>query len=202
MAVVDDHGTRGPRLLDDGMRLWSRVRKFIKMNLIPQGADTAALELACMAPQLPQKITRVSSPKKLTRHNVRDRAEEASELLVGHIRDHVDDELLDRTTRLLHEMTQRTPMLDEARLLADAVNLEDFGVVGVVTQVVSLGCQGDGVSQLAEAFEKAEQYGYWEARLKDGFHFEPIRQMARQRLEHARQAAAFLFEELKEDQES
>src|SRR3989442_150508 len=105
MAVVDDQGTRGPRLLDDGIRAWRRIQKFVKMNLIPQGADMAALELACMALQLPLKIGRAASPKKLARLNLRDRAEEASELLVGHIKDHVDEDLLDRTTRLLHEMT-------------------------------------------------------------------------------------------------
>src|SRR5438067_12420483 len=74
MAVVDDHGTRGPRLLDDGMRLWRRVQKFVKMNLIPEGADLAALELACMALQLPQKISRASTPRKLARLTMRERA--------------------------------------------------------------------------------------------------------------------------------
>jgi hypothetical protein len=131
---------------------------------------------------------------------LRDRAEEAAELLVERIKDDVLEDLLDRATRLLHELPQRAPMMDEARLLADAVNLDDFGIVGVITQIVALGCQGDGVAQFAEAMEKAEQYGYWEARLKEGFHFEPVRQMAKKRLEHARKAVAFLSEELTEDQ--
>ena len=50
-----------------------------------------------------------------------------------------------------------------------------------------------------DGLEKREQYGYWDARLKEGFHFEPIRQIARQRLEHARRMAALLMEEMKED---
>ena len=55
------------------------------------------------------------------------------------------------------------------------------------------------MTQLVEGAEKREQYGYWEARLKDGFHFEPIRQIARERLEHARQVAAMLTDELRQD---
>jgi hypothetical protein len=198
MAVVDDHGTRGPRLLDDGARLWKRVQKFLALGLIPDSVDRESLELACMALQLPMKAGKPPAGKK-ARTSLRDRADDAAELLITHAKDHIDDTLLDRATRLLHEMAQRAPMLDEARILADALNLEDFGMTGLVLQVVALGCQGDGVAQLADGCEKREQYGYWEARLKDGFHFEPIRQLARKRLDHARKAAAFLQDELRED---
>src|SRR5439155_26125793 len=111
----------------------------------------------------------------------------------------IDEGLLDRATRVLQEMPHRSPMIDEAKLLADAVNLDDFGIVGLLTQMIQLARQGDGVSQLADGAEKREQYGYWEARLKDGFHFEPVRQIARRRLAHARQVATMLAEERKED---
>ena len=57
-----------------------------------------------------------------------------------------------------------------------------------------------GVQQLAEAFEKREEYGYWQARLKDSFHFDPIRKMARKRLEQAQATIKLLEKELKEDQ--
>ena len=67
-------------------------------------------------------------------------------------------------------------------------------------QMIQLARQGDGVVKLADGTEKREQYGYWEARLKDGFHFELVRQIATRRLDHARAAAKMLVEELKEDQ--
>src|SRR5206468_991965 len=104
-----------------------------------------------------------------------------------------------RATRVLHEMPHRSPILDEAKLLADAVNLDDFGVTGLTQQIVQLARQGEGVVQLADGLDKREQYHYWEARLKDGFHFEPVRHIARRRLESARQVARLLMEELKED---
>src|SRR5262249_30392561 len=134
------------------------------------------------------------------RTNLRERAEQSAELLVSTLADDVEEELLDRATRLLLETPHRAPMLEDARILADAMNLDDFGLVGLVGQMIQLARQGDGVMQLTEGLEKREQYGYWEARLKDGFHFEPVRQIAKRRLARARQVATMLAEELKEDE--
>ena len=105
----------------------------------------------------------------------------------------------DRATRILHEAPHKSPMIEDAKLLADAVNLDDVGVIGLTLQTLQLARQGDGILQVADGAEKREQYGYWEARLKDGFHFEPVRQMAKRRVEHAREVARLLLEELKED---
>ena len=200
LGVVDDHGTPGPRLLDDALRLWQRVETLVSMNLVPaEGLDRDALELACYSLQLPLRRSRTLPTGKPQRSTVRERAEESAELLLGLAGQDTDELLLDRATRLLHEMPHRSPMVDEARLLADAVNLEDFGVVGVALQIIQLSRQGEGVGQIAERCEARELYGYWEARLKDGFHFEAVRDIAQKRLENARQVCALLSAELRED---
>jgi hypothetical protein len=200
LAVVDDHGTHGPRLLEDAERLWGRVQHFIGMHLVHEGIDSEALELACYAMQLPtRRRSKSATGKAAAKSTLRDRAEEAAELLVGIAGPDVDESLLDRATRILQEMPHRSPMLDEAKLLADAVNLEDFGVIGLVAQAVQLARNGDGVTQLMEGSNKREQYGYWDARLKDGFHFEAVRQIALRRLSSTRQICALLADELKQD---
>jgi hypothetical protein len=198
LESVDELSTRGPRLVDDAQRLWQRLRRLIKMDLAAE-PDLAALELACWALQLPMRQSKPPSSGKLGRTNLRERAEQAAELLVTIIGDQIDEDLLDRTTRLLQEMPHRPPVLEDARLLADAVNLEDFGLVGLVGQLIQLARQGDGIMQLVEGFEKREEYGYWEARLKDGFHYEPVRQIAKRRLARARQVAEMISQEIKED---
>jgi hypothetical protein len=201
LAVVDDHGTPGPRLLDDALRLWQRVESLVSLNLVPaDGLDRDALELACYSLQLPLRRSRTLPTGKPQRSTVRERAEESAELLLGVAGADTDELLLDRATRLLHEMPHRSPMLDEARLLADAVNLDDFGVVGVALQIIQLARQGEGVTQIAERCEARELYGYWEARLKDGFHFEAVRQIAQKRLENARLVCSLLIAELREDE--
>lgn len=200
LAVVDEHGTTGPRLLDDAARLIARIRHFTSMKLVAEGVDLDALELACYAIQLQSRRPRPAPPGRggAGRISLKEKAEEAAELLLEIGLD-VDDDFLDRTTRILHEMPHRSPMLDEAKLLADAVNLDDFGATGLVQQIIHAARNGEGVVLIADGLQKREQYGYWDARLKDGFHFEPVRQIARRRLDNARHVALLLAAELKED---
>jgi hypothetical protein len=199
LSTLDDQGSLGPRLTGDAARLWLRISKFISMNLISPEIDTEALELACYALQLPTRQGKGVVAGRLGRTNLRDRCEQAAELVVNLMGADVEEKLLDRTTRLLHEVPHRSPVLDEAKLLADALNLEDFGVIGLILQTIQLTLQGEGVNDLAVASEKREDYGYWEARTKDGFHFEPIRAIAIKRLATTRKVAKMLADELKED---
>jgi hypothetical protein len=202
LATVDERegrDTQGPRLVDDAARLWKRVRKFIALGLVTGESDAEALELACMALQFPMRSIKAAAGGKLGRISLRDRAEQAAELLTESVGGEIDESLLDRTARLLHETPQHPPMMDDAKLLADAVNLDDYGVIGLSLQTIQLARQGDGIAQLVDGLDKREQYGYWEARLKDGFHYEIVRQIAQRRLEHIRHVAGLLNEELNED---
>jgi hypothetical protein len=200
LAVVDESGVAGRRLLDDAGRLWDRVRRFIGMSLVPSpGLDLESLELACFALQLPERRQRVMSTGRPTRSTLRERTEEAAELLIGVASPEASEALLDRTVRILHEMPERSPMLEESKLLADAFNLGDFGMTGLLDLAIQTGAHGDGVSQLADGLEKRDQYGYWESRLKDGFHFHAIRELAKARLENARKTAALLRAEMHDD---
>ncbi len=198
LGAVDDHGTAGPRLREDAGRLWRRVLAFVARGFVADGLDRDALELACLAMQLPLRRHHPLPTRRQLRTNLRARAEEAAEMLINVAGEAADEVLLDRSIRVLHETHQRSPMLEESRLLADAVNLEDFGVTGLMHQMIQLTRNGDGIVQLADGCRKREQYGYWDARLKDGFHFEPVRQLARRRLENARQLCDLLHEELDE----
>jgi hypothetical protein len=212
-ALTLPHGGReraGPRLLDDARRLRARVNRLLALKLVqppPQGVEADALELACFALQLPgrppadddDRIHGPHRPAQAGRTSLRDRCEDAAELLIMEFGAVIDEALLDHTARVLREAPHRPPMLDPARLLADAINLEDFGVLGIVAQVIQLYQQGQGAVQLADGLEKRDLYGYWDARLNEGFHFEPVRGMARQRLEHAKEIAKMLRQELDED---
>lgn len=198
LRIIDETGARGPRLIEDAHRLWCRVQSLIRMDLVAEMSDIDAMELASLAVQLPMRRTRALG-SRANRANLRDRAEEAAEQLIEIAAGEADDDLLDRTARLLHEMPHRQPMLDEAKLLADAINLDDFGVVGLLNHSISVGRQGEGVEQIAQGYDLREQYGYWDARLKDGFHFDVVRDIARRRLDHARHVCLLLRGEMNED---
>lgn len=196
LRALDERATEGPRLLDDAARLWRRLQKMLAMNLVPTTADQAALELACYALQLPFAGEKSSRSKPPVRTRLRDRAALAIELLPRVFDDPAADQsLLQRTVALLEQMPDRDPKLPDARLLADALNLEDFGVMGIILQSIQLCRQGDGLAQLIDGAEKRELYGYWDARLRDGFHFESTRRIAQQRLENARAVTKLLMQE-------
>lgn len=199
LRALDDAPAGGSRLIDDAARLYRRTQTFIGMGLGSHDVQLDSLELACYAIQLPLRGGKNSVRAKLGRTPLRDRAEQAAETMVSLIGDLADEALLDRAARVLHEVPQRQPALDEAKLLADAINLEDFGVAGLFVQTIELARNGDGILQLADGIQKREQYGYWSARLKDGFHYPPVRQLAQKRLENVRRVAALLTQELAED---
>lgn len=197
LETVDEHGTRGSRLLDDARRLIGRIRHLLDSRIV-NAADTDSLELAAHAIQLPLRDSAAVS-RKLAVLPLRERCEQASELLVSTLGDAIDESLLDRTARLLHETPQRTPVLDDAKLFADVLNLEDFGVTGLFRHAMQLALAGHGIEQLADSFAKRRDYGYLEVRLKENFHFDVSRQIARRRLDSAAGVVAALLSEFTED---
>ena len=197
LSVLDERGNTGPRLVDDALRLWTRVRYLLAMQLVPANSDRSALEASCYALQLPFAYEKSMKHRPQIKTRLKDRATLAIELLPAAFNDEgADANLLGRTLALLEQLPDRTPKMPEARLLADAINLDDFGVSGLIVQTIQLARQGDGLTQLIDGAEKREIYGYWDARLKDGFHFEPVRRIAEARLENARLATKLMAREL------
>jgi len=94
---------------------------------------------------------------KLGRTNLRERTDQAAEMLLTVARDEVEEGLLDRTTQVLHALPQRSPGMDEGARAGDAVNLRRFGVTGILQQMIQLCRSGGGVVQIAEGLEKREQ---------------------------------------------
>lgn len=187
---------KGSRLVEDAARLLRRVDLLVSSRVVAAPVDRDALELACYALQLPLAPSgNALAAGRMGLIALKDRAEQAAELLVGVASD-AGESLLDRATRILHESPHKSPVLDEAKLLADVVGLDDYGVVGLIRSGIQIGLSGGGVEQVREAAEKREQYGYFEARLKDGFHFDATRAIARRRLDNARAATKLLAEEI------
>ncbi|MFI5357720.1 MAG: hypothetical protein ACHQ4G_10335 [Opitutales bacterium] len=199
LSATDETGARSALLVDDALRLWKRLSRFIAMGLVEADIDRPAVELACFALQLPLRQGKAARGRQ-TSIGLRDRSEQAAELLLSNFAQTYDANLLERTAHILRGLHQKMPPSPEARLLADAVNLDDFGAIGFVTQAMQLARAQGSIRHLVEAFEKREEYGYWEVRLKDGFHFEVVRNIARKRLENARAMVTRLADELHEDE--
>src|SRR5580658_8572624 len=92
LLAAEDQSVPGPRLAADARRLWERVGRFLGMNLAGEQMDRDALELACYALQLPLRQNR---GQKLVRGGLRERCEQAAELMVGLFGREAQENLLD-----------------------------------------------------------------------------------------------------------
>jgi len=201
LSAPDEAGGGDIRLVDDGRRLWRRVQRFIAMNLVGPEVNLEALELACHALQLPLRYGKLPPAGRMGQMSLKDRAEQSAELMINMLAERAEPQVLDHAAQILRQLPRRDAALSEARLLADAVNLDDFGVVGLFLQAMHLARQHAGIAQLIEGYDKRREYGYWEARLKDGFHFDAVREMARKRMASAQRAVELLKAELSQDEQ-
>ena len=72
----------------------------------------------------------------------------------------------------------------EGRILAEADNLEEFGLGFLWTAIRRGICGGKGVQAVIEAWQRRAEYHFWTARIRDSFLFEPSRVLAQSRLKH------------------
>jgi hypothetical protein len=70
-------------------------------------------------------------------------------------------------------------------VLADARNLDDMGAAGIFNEFRRHVMGGRGVAEAVSLWRVKRDYGYWQARLKDSFHFEAVRRLAARRLKAA-----------------
>lgn len=197
LGELSEQAAHGSRLVDDASRLLVRARRLADEEASADKIDWDAVDLACLALQLPMRDSRTLSAGRLGRTSLRERAEHAADDLMSLCDPAPDDALFENAARILHQLPQRTPLSREAMLLADALNLEDFGITGLLNQTIQLARQGDGLKQLREGCEKRDQYGYWDARLKE-FNHESARRIAAARLEDSRALCRLLGRELDE----
>ena len=219
-APKDRSDTDLRSLTEDASRLWNRIQALLKNGLISVKIEEEVVKLACLMLQLPDRNHKSNGNGKPHRSTFKDRVQKAIDYLVtaetrnaataeaalrnrrSNIQSDASDitmELFHPTAKLLRQLLEKRPATDEAKLLLDAINLDDFGISGLILYAMNQAKNHGGLSKVNEGFSKRDQYGYWEVMLKDGFHFEYVRRIAQHRLEHARQMAALLADEIRED---
>lgn len=104
--------------------------------------------------------------------------------------DRLHDRLPPRQLELVQEIIRRahdaTIDLPEAKILSDADSLDDVGALGVWRDLRRYVLEGRAIDEAIRAWERREQYGYWEARVRDVFKLVTARRLAESRLSAAR----------------
>lgn len=107
---------------------------------------------------------------------------------------------LDRARSAIRQCNDRGTTSIEGRILADAENLDDVGAIQILKQARHYACEGRAVEQMLGVWARQHEYQYWDTRLKDFFHHESVRELARARLAAAdRFMSALLAEHRGED---
>ena len=104
--------------------------------------------------------------------------------------DRLRGRLAPRQVELVQEIIRRahdaSTDLAEAKILSDADSLDDIGALGVWRDLRRYCLEGRAIDDAVRAWRKREEYGYWEARVRDLFHLATSRRLAEARLAGAR----------------
>jgi len=93
---------------------------------------------------------------------------------------------LDNACRFVEAMNDRDSPQLEAQLLAEADNLDDIGAQAVVLMVRKQLVEGKTLEETLQAWQRQEEYQYWQARINKGFRFDFTRQLAERRYQELR----------------
>jgi HD superfamily phosphodiesterase len=85
--------------------------------------------------------------------------------------------------RAIRECNDRYTKSPEARVLSEAENLDDIGIMFVLRQFRHYQIEGQPLDQLMVTWTRYREYHYWDARINDCLRWETTRHIARSRLE-------------------
>ena len=117
-------------------------------------------------------------------------AEDVKEYSAELAGDRLQGKLPPRSLDLVQDIIRRAHdaaiALPEAKILSDADSLDDIGALGVWRDLRRYLLEGRAVEDAIRAWERREQYGYWEARVREVFNLATARRLAESRLASAR----------------
>ena len=102
---------------------------------------------------------------------------------------------LKRALEVVRTLHDRDVTLIEGRIVAEAENLDEFGLLSLWPTIRRGAMEGKGVQAVIDTWQKKMEYHFWTARLDDSFRFAPVRAIAKKRLERFEQVMTDLQEQ-------
>lgn len=93
----------------------------------------------------------------------------------------IEPEIASLAADAIRECNNRQTTMPEARVVSEAANLDEFGIMYAVRQLRQVHAEGRRIEDVLSSWNKQREYRYWEARL-DGLRFGLSRDIARDRL--------------------
>lgn len=118
----------------------------------------------------------------LVRPPADDHREVSASLMERSLGDLVRSDSLARASRAIRSLDQRDIEGIEGKIIADAENLDEFGVVSLWTTIRRGALDGKAIQGVIDRWHRRKEYHFWSARLNDSFHFQAVRAVAKKRL--------------------
>ena len=103
---------------------------------------------------------------------------------------------IEKINKIIAESYVSRTKMTEAKILSDARSLEDMGTTGILNDFRRQVLAGKTISDCLGAWQKKNDYGYFQTRLNDNFHFDSVRELAAARLNAAQNFMNSLTAEL------
>ncbi len=108
--------------------------------------------------------------------------EQSAQIFCDSLAGTLPDATIVSTSTTIRLLNSRSADKVELCIVSDALSLEEFSFASLWPIIRRGVLEGRGVQSVLDTWDRRGEYQYWSARLKDGFHFEPIRTLARKRL--------------------
>lgn len=180
-AFLFDHAVRVMRVADRlatcaEVRSWRVDRYALQMAALFHQAATVRLD----------EERRTSTVYAAATMSAEDIKEYSAELAGDRLQGKVSPRRLELVQEIIRRAHDASIDLPEAKILSDADSLDDIGALGVWRDLRRYILEGRAVEDTVRAWRRREQYGYWEARVRDAFNLETARRLAESRLGAAR----------------
>lgn len=187
LTLVGVHGEEDPFLWEHSRRVAQSALSIASMPLLQSQHPDEEVVYAAACYHAAGWAVRVNSGE-VDRHQVllgslcEAIADEGATLLEARLADILPAEGLRRAARAVRTLHERNVDQIEAQIVAEARALEEFGLVSIWPTIRKGMLEGKGVQAAIDTWRRKHEYHFWPARLKDAFRFEPVRELARQRL--------------------
>ena len=102
---------------------------------------------------------------------------------------------LERASRTMLTLHDRDVEFIEGKIVADADNLDEFGLLSLWPTIRRGALEGKGVQAVLDTWHRRTEYHFWTARLNDAFRFAAVRAIAKNRLKKLERYMADLQEQ-------
>ena len=201
LAITTPQHCEDPFLWEHAARIARCAREIAKLPSVTELApDGLALEAAALYHDAAWTVhirdESAATREVLVRPPAHDHRELSASLMERSLGDLLPSDALGRASRAIRSLDQRDIEGIEGQILADAENLDEFGVVSLWTTIRRGALDGKAIQGVIDRWHRRKEYHFWSARLNDSFHFQAVRAVAKKRLATLER----LMHELEEEQ--